>query len=84
MDIISKINLSVQVINMGAREFSRGRALNEGVHAISNINSLLFFTDVDMLFNYETIQRIRLNTIMGVQVSIFNINYINLFLAIGL
>lgn len=71
MDIISKLalHLPIQVINMSNRDFSRGMALKEGTKSISSPNALLFFTDVDMLFNYETIERIRLNTILGVQVN---------------
>lgn len=60
--------LSVQLIEMEpTRTFNRGKALKQGVSVVP-ANSLLFFTDVDMLFNYETIERIRLNTILGVQV----------------
>ena len=29
----------------------------------------MFFTDVDMIFSYDALQRIRLNTILGAQVS---------------
>lgn len=60
--------LPTRVIEMGDRAFSRGQALTAGASTLSP-DSLLFFTDVDMLFTYETLQRIRLNTVMGAQVS---------------
>lgn len=49
--------------------FSRGVALN---HAINSehiqLNDILFFIDVDILFTQTTIERIRLNTILHQQV----------------
>jgi chondroitin sulfate synthase len=59
--------LNVRVIDMADREFSRGQALTTGSSLAPN-NALLFFTDVDMLFSYDTLQRIRMNTILGAQV----------------
>ncbi|KAI1704671.1 chondroitin n-acetylgalactosaminyltransferase domain-containing protein [Ditylenchus destructor] len=60
--------MPVKVVSMGERRFSRGQALAKGSTSIQDSNSLLFFTDVDMLFDYETLERIRLNTILGAQV----------------
>lgn len=60
--------MSVRMIDMGDQEFSRGQALTAGSQALSD-NALMFFTDVDMLFTFETVQRIRLNTIQNKQVS---------------
>lgn len=60
--------IPVKVVSMGERRFSRGRALAKGSASTQDSNSLLFFTDVDMLFDYETLERIRLNTILGAQV----------------
>lgn len=54
---------------MGNNDFSRGKALTSGAEVLSP-DSLMFFTDVDMLFKYETIERIRTNTILGTQVSL--------------
>jgi hypothetical protein len=54
---------------MGTRKFSRGQALTTGASSLSS-DSLMFFTDVDMVFSFDTLQRIRLNTILGAQVKI--------------
>jgi chondroitin sulfate synthase len=59
--------LDVRIVDMGDSEFSRGKALTTGSKAMSP-DSLMFFTDVDMLFTYGTIERIRTNTILGTQV----------------
>lgn len=60
--------LPIIVIDMeSSLKFNRGEALKRGVLAVPD-NSLLFLADVDMLFTYETIERIRLNTILRVQV----------------
>lgn len=56
------------MIAMREMIFSRGQALNAGAKSITHPNPLLFFADVDISFNYETLERIRLNTILGVQV----------------
>lgn len=52
---------------MADREFSRGQALTTGASLLAE-DALMFFTDVDMLFTLETLERIRLNTILGAQV----------------
>ncbi|CAH1796566.1 unnamed protein product [Owenia fusiformis] len=53
---------------VGSRDsFSRGVALQQG-SALYDKNSLLFFIDVDMTFNQENLNRIRLNTIQFKQV----------------
>ena len=57
---------------MNTEEFSRGRALTRGSEVLSP-DSLMFFTDVDMLFTYQTIEIIRENTILGAQVCISKI-----------
>ncbi|KAI6182876.1 Hexosyltransferase [Aphelenchoides bicaudatus] len=54
--------LPTRVIEMGTRPFSRGQALSAGSSTLPT-DALLFFTDVDMLFTYETLQRVRLNTV---------------------
>lgn len=58
--------MDVRILEMD-EEFSRGRALTYGVQAVSP-DALMFFTDVDMLLTFDTIQRIRSNTILGAQV----------------
>ncbi|KAK9880257.1 hypothetical protein WA026_010132 [Henosepilachna vigintioctopunctata] len=45
-------------------QFSRGKALNYGVENLKD-NDLIFFVDVDMMFNDETLKRIRMNTILN-------------------
>lgn len=60
--------LPVSIINMeSSLNFSRGEGLQRGVLSVPD-DSLLFLTDVDLIFTYETIERIRLNTILGIQV----------------
>uniref|UniRef100_A0AC35UD19 Hexosyltransferase n=1 Tax=Rhabditophanes sp. KR3021 TaxID=114890 RepID=A0AC35UD19_9BILA len=54
-------------IEMGDQEFSRGVALSIGAKQLSD-ESLIFFSDVDMIFNQDTLHRIRLNTIRGGQI----------------
>ncbi|XP_030625678.1 chondroitin sulfate synthase 3 isoform X2 [Chanos chanos] len=46
--------------------FSRGLALQLGATQLGN-NSLLFFCDVDLIFNVDALQRCRDNTIQGQQ-----------------
>ncbi|CAD5207139.1 unnamed protein product [Bursaphelenchus okinawaensis] len=64
-EITSK--MMIKIIDMGDKEFSRGQALTAG-SAILPDDALMFFTDVDMILSYDTIQRIRLNTIQNYQV----------------
>jgi chondroitin sulfate synthase len=52
---------------MGDAGFNRGLALTKGSEVLSP-DSLMFFADVDMLFTYAAIERIRTNTILGAQV----------------
>ncbi|XP_066507807.1 chondroitin sulfate synthase 3 [Hoplias malabaricus] len=47
-------------------EFSRGLALEMGASQLSN-NSLLFFCDVDLVFNSDALQRCRDNAVEGSQ-----------------
>ncbi|KAK0425094.1 hypothetical protein QR680_009025 [Steinernema hermaphroditum] len=60
-------NIDVRMKDMGKQNFSRGLALTRGAGSLSN-DSLMFFTDVDMLFTADTLSRIRLNTVKGSQV----------------
>uniref|UniRef100_A0A915ADX7 Hexosyltransferase n=1 Tax=Parascaris univalens TaxID=6257 RepID=A0A915ADX7_PARUN len=60
-------DIDVQVIEMGQALFNRGLALARGAAALTP-DALMFFTDVDMLFTCETLDRIRLNTVRGAQV----------------
>ena len=62
--------LDVRIVEMGDQEFSRGRALTTGSEVLSP-DSLMFFTDVDMLFTYASIERIRQNTVLGAQVRVW-------------
>ncbi|KAI6241254.1 Hexosyltransferase [Aphelenchoides fujianensis] len=59
--------MPARAVEMHGEEFSRGRALAAGAATLP-AGALMFFTDVDMIFTYETLQRIRLNTIEGAQV----------------
>lgn len=47
--------------------FSRGLGLSRGA-SLHSETSLMFFTDVDMIFNETLLHRIRLNTIRGKQI----------------
>lgn len=65
------LRLQIDVVEMNGHEFNRGQALNAGVARLSGeTDALLFFVDVDMIFSYETLQRVRLNTIAGFQVNL--------------
>lgn len=57
----------MRVIQMGTNTFSRGAALTEGLKEIAP-EDLAFFIDVDMMFNFDTLRRIRINTIKYTQV----------------
>ncbi|XP_013192040.1 chondroitin sulfate synthase 1 [Amyelois transitella] len=57
----------IKVVNMGSTTFSRGAALTEGLKMCSS-DDLVFFIDVDMMFNFITLRRIRINTIKYNQV----------------
>ncbi|KAL1267083.1 hypothetical protein QQF64_002758, partial [Cirrhinus molitorella] len=59
-----KADLSIIPMTGG---FSRGLALEMGFSQLAN-NSLLFFCDVDLVFNADALQRCRDNTIEGSQV----------------
>ncbi|KAL3277817.1 hypothetical protein HHI36_013159 [Cryptolaemus montrouzieri] len=50
------------LISFKNEKFSRGRALQHGVDNLKT-QDLMLFVDVDMIFNKETLERIRLNTI---------------------
>lgn len=57
----------VNVVKMGSTTFSRGAALTEGVKTRDS-EDLVFFIDVDMMFNFHTLRRVRINTIKNYQV----------------
>lgn len=63
-------------------EFSRGKALQYGVDECFE-DDLLFFVDVDVIFNHKSLQRIRLNTVRNKKIyfpivySLYNPNFIN-------
>lgn len=57
----------IRVVSMGAETFSRGAALTEGLKLCSD-DDLVFFIDVDMMFNFDTLRRIRIHTIKYHQV----------------
>ncbi|CAH2048998.1 unnamed protein product, partial [Iphiclides podalirius] len=63
-DLYSK---DIRVIQMGSTTFSRGAALTEGLKACED-DDLVFFIDVDMMFNHVSLRRIRINTIKYHQV----------------
>ncbi|XP_047532573.1 chondroitin sulfate synthase 1 [Vanessa atalanta] len=57
----------IKIVQMGSTTFSRGAALTEGIKQCSSDN-LVFFIDVDMMFNHVTLRRIRINTVKYHQV----------------
>lgn len=57
----------IKVVQMGSTTFSRGAALTEGLKQCED-DDLVFFIDVDMMFNFESLRRIRINTIKYNQV----------------
>lgn len=57
----------VKAVKMGSTTFSRGAALTEGIK-LCEPEDLMFFVDVDMMFNFDTLRRIRINTIKYYQV----------------
>ncbi|CAJ0944265.1 unnamed protein product, partial [Mesorhabditis belari] len=59
--------ITVKIVDMGDQKFSRGVALMKGAKDLPP-TALLFFTDVDMLFTCDTLQRIRQNVILEAQV----------------
>lgn len=48
--------------------FARAKALELGASKCDDDSSLLFFVDVDIVFTYATLQRLRTNTVEGRQV----------------
>ncbi|XP_041980482.1 chondroitin sulfate synthase 1 [Aricia agestis] len=55
------------VIEKGSTVFSRGAALTEGLKLCAD-DDLVFFIDVDIMFNHNTLRRIRINTVKYNQV----------------
>lgn len=62
-----KYGKDMKIVYMGSTTFSRGAALTEGLKKCAS-DDLMFFIDVDMMFNHITLMRIRLNTIKYYQV----------------
>ncbi|CAI5438270.1 unnamed protein product [Caenorhabditis angaria] len=67
IDMLRESMIPVTLIEMGDIAFSRGIALMKGAATLPH-NSLLFFTDVDMLFTCDALRRIKLNTILNAQI----------------
>ncbi|VDP46696.1 unnamed protein product [Soboliphyme baturini] len=57
----------IQLILLKAQNFSRAFGLHQGSKLCSQ-DSLMFFTDIDVIFTHELLYRIRMNTIKGKQV----------------
>lgn len=57
----------IRIVQMGTTTFSRGAALTEGLKQCGK-EDLVSFIDVDMMFNYITLRRIRINTVKYNQV----------------
>lgn len=65
-EILYQTNIKASILEINGK-FSRGTALQRSLSLFNN-DSLLFFLDVDMLFNQNVLNRVRRNTIMGKQV----------------
>lgn len=52
----------IKLVNISDSQFSRGLSLEKGIEKCKD-DDLLFFIDVDIVFNAESLQRIRLNTV---------------------
>lgn len=59
---------TVRLVDLGPVAFSRAVALTRGSDSLADPQSLLFFTDVDVLFTGDALYRIRRNTVAGAQV----------------
>lgn len=57
----------IKLVQMGSETFSRGAALTEGLKLCES-DDLVFFIDVDMMFNFHSLRRIRMNTVKYNQV----------------
>ncbi|XKL68382.1 hypothetical protein PGB90_003873 [Kerria lacca] len=57
------VKRSIKIISL-EEKFARAKALDYGMKQV-NANDLLFFIDVDMVWTTDTLQRIRLNTVLG-------------------
>ncbi|XP_037292457.1 chondroitin sulfate synthase 1 [Manduca sexta] len=57
----------IKLVQMGSNVFSRGAALTEGLKLCDD-DDLVFFIDVDMMFNHISLRRIRVNTVKYNQV----------------
>lgn len=63
-DLYSK---DIRIIQMGSTSFSRGAALTEGLKQCDD-DDLVFFIDVDIMFNHISLRRIRINTVKYYQI----------------
>lgn len=61
----SKYRSDISVLELSGR-FSRAQALQQGA-TLCSLDDLIFFIDVDIIFNSESLLRIRLNTIRNTQ-----------------
>lgn len=52
----------IKIVQMGSNVFSRGAALTEGLK-LCDSDDLVFFIDVDIMFNFDSLRRIRIHTI---------------------
>lgn len=78
-DYYPNFEINYKIIN---EKFSRGRALQLGADTFSN-EELLFFVDVDIVFNHKSLLRIRQNTIRNQKIyfpivfSLYNLKFQN-------
>ncbi|CAB3245006.1 unnamed protein product [Arctia plantaginis] len=64
---LDKYGKDIKLVAMGTESFSRGAALTEGLKLCSG-DDLVFFIDVDMMFNFDSLRRIRIHTVKYNQV----------------
>lgn len=62
-----KYGKDIKTVQMGSTTFSRGAAITEGLKKCAS-DDLVFFIDVDIMFNHISLRRIRINTIKYNQV----------------
>ena len=58
----------IELILIEGKEFSRGIGLQEASKHIGNLDEIIFFCDVDLLFTAEILSLIRRNTVQGQRV----------------
>lgn len=64
---IDQYGKEIKLVQMGSTLFSRGAALTEGLKLCKS-DDLVFFIDVDMMFNFDSLRRIRIHTVKYNQV----------------